>query len=455
MAFTKITLTTDTIRAAFTRFNTFIDDLKSVASGKGSSQIGLRDAAGNVDADNLEDGVAEIYTDVTSARTMADVLDENSATTSGLNWGYKAGLVRFDNTIRTLTAGTVALTDDATNYVEIKSDGTVVKNTTGFTSGRVPIRQVVTSGGSQSTSTDKRSWFQAWDIPLPVAKGGTANSTALTNGQLWIGKTSDTPQIAGLTGTTDQVTVTNAAGSITLSAPTQAMLYKGFCIRAKFDWQDADEININPGVYEVNGKIVYWDSQLTSDIGSPSVSDWYYLYLDDSEISASGIITTAKLIWANTEPSWSASKHGWYNGNDRCIFAVLTDGSSNIVEFFHDGDLVSFCDRIIDLDLTDIDATWTDVTLTIPKFTTKALITGCVFANGDVNPADGTWRTDGQTAAIGHYLGRYCDEDKVQIIINQSSVISSTAQKIEVKMGAAGDHQIGIYTDGWYFPIGM
>lgn len=73
---------------------------------------------------------------------------------------------------------------------------------------------------------------------VTVAKGGTNSSTALnnssvmvssagaivelgqaTNGQLVVGNTGGAPVLAALTGTTNQVVVTNGAGTITLSLP--------------------------------------------------------------------------------------------------------------------------------------------------------------------------------------------------------------------------------------------
>ena len=56
---------------------------------------------------------------------------------------------------------------------------------------------------------------------LPAANGGLATSIAgVTNGQLLIGRTSDnTMQLATLTGTTDQIVVTNGSSAITLSTP--------------------------------------------------------------------------------------------------------------------------------------------------------------------------------------------------------------------------------------------
>jgi len=56
---------------------------------------------------------------------------------------------------------------------------------------------------------------------LPEANGGTGlDASAVTDGQLLIGNTSDnTFDLATITGTTDQVSVTNGNGSITLSTP--------------------------------------------------------------------------------------------------------------------------------------------------------------------------------------------------------------------------------------------
>jgi hypothetical protein len=160
MALTKVTRATTLIKDGWGAFNTLIDDLLSVANGKGASQVGIEDTAGNMSAANVEDALAEIYTDHATTKTLAETFDENPATTTGLVWGYKGGLFRLDSTVTTVAAGTIALTDDATNYIEIDpSDGLVKKNTTSFTSGRIPIRTVLTASGSQTTSTDKRAWF--------------------------------------------------------------------------------------------------------------------------------------------------------------------------------------------------------------------------------------------------------------------------------------------------------
>lgn len=226
MAFSKVILTgtIGSIREGWTKFNSLIDGLLSTSSGKGASQIGIEDSAGNLSASNLEDAIAEIYTDIASPVSAYNALDENPTTTTGLTWGYKSGLLRVAETIVVVASGTIGLTDDATNYVEIKTDGTVTKNTTSFTAGRLPLRIVVCASGVQTDSTDKRAWFQLTELPLPVDEGGSGQ-TSYTDGQILIGNTTgNTLAKSTLTGTANQITITNGTGTITLSLPADVLI---------------------------------------------------------------------------------------------------------------------------------------------------------------------------------------------------------------------------------------
>jgi len=161
MALTKATLTgtVDTIKAGFTKVNDIIDDLAAVTTGLGASCIGVYDVADNMAATDVEAALAEIYADHSSTKALAEIFDEDTATTTGLTWGWKAGAIRVDNTITVVSADTISLTDDDVNYIEISQAGVVSRNTTGFTSGYIPIRQVTAAGGVQTVSTDKRAWF--------------------------------------------------------------------------------------------------------------------------------------------------------------------------------------------------------------------------------------------------------------------------------------------------------
>lgn len=87
---------------------------------------------------------------------------EDAANHSGLDFAYFAGKVRNDSVIYDTVAGTVTLANNATNYIEVDpASGTVSANTSGFTSGQIPLFQVVTAGGAISTVTDKRTWAVA------------------------------------------------------------------------------------------------------------------------------------------------------------------------------------------------------------------------------------------------------------------------------------------------------
>jgi len=87
---------------------------------------------------------------------VGNQFDQDNATTTGLTWGYKAGLNPKSGAV--IAAGTVALTASQTNYVELDpSAGTVSANITGFTTGRVPLRKLVTDTGAITTNTDNRN----------------------------------------------------------------------------------------------------------------------------------------------------------------------------------------------------------------------------------------------------------------------------------------------------------
>jgi hypothetical protein len=418
MAFTKVTLTgtIDVIKEGFTKFNDLIDDLLDTANGLGASQIGIEDSAENMAAANVEAALAEIYTDTSSARTLADGLDENSATTTGLTWGYKAGTVRFDNIVSTVSAGTVGLTDDSENYIEISSGGTVTKSTTGFTSGKIPIRQVTCASGVQTVSTDKRSWFNTF-----------------TNINL------------------------------------------GYVSRSNFIWKDTDEIYIGSGVYHHSGttdQMVYWNSILTFQLGSAgsnSASDdlgnneWHYIYIDDSAVVTAGtnVLTASEFLNDTTAPTYSYTKHGWYNGNDRCIFAILTSASAQIVEFFHDG---GNCVRHspfrtcgttsktdYDFIAEDIDTTFTDMYLPIPGFSIKAnVLFAGIYSDGN---SVMYWRTNGATDGNGNYIMTVRSDDAFGY--RQVLVFTDSSGIIEVKYDASNANTITGSVTEWYFPVGI
>jgi hypothetical protein len=70
-----------------------------------------------------------------------------------------------DGALTAISNSSVALTASATNFVESTRAGSVSRNTTGFTAGRIPLYEVVTNATTVTSYTDRRAWVQ----PLHVA----------------------------------------------------------------------------------------------------------------------------------------------------------------------------------------------------------------------------------------------------------------------------------------------
>lgn len=241
--------------------------------------------------------------------------------------------------------------------------------------------------------------------------------------------------------------------------------FGGYVSRPKFEYKDTDEIYINPGRYEHNGtsqQIVYWNSQLTFQFGAGgsngdssalAASDWFYLYVDDSAVVTLGaaLLTASEFVAVTTAPTWSNTKHGWYNGNDRCIAAFRTNSSSQVLSFWHDGGEyfdydVSMADRAYAAVGT---ANWENVTATVPSFCSLAEVTIGVISSAASGYSVST-RVDGSSGAgrarsysVGAQGGR-----------NTFKQMLSSSQVYEIKADASGLNA-AMATDGYYFPRGM
>lgn len=227
--------------------------------------------------------------------------------------------------------------------------------------------------------------------------------------------------------------------------------------RAPFTWSSVTAILIGGARYLHLGttdQIVYWSEELTLNFTGLGNSDWYYIYLDDSAIVAADTneLTADEIIYSTTEPAWSDEKLGWYNGSDRCIFAVLTNGSGEILAFYHDGDSVLYDLYIADLDQVDISSiAWTTVTITIPSFCRKAEVTFRYDnSNGTIEIMQ--WRTKG-SASVGHRaIGVSTTDD---VVHNTCTIIVNSDLQIEVMDSDVTNNKAYCFTDGWFFPIGM
>lgn len=94
--------------------------------------------------------------DLFDACSPATLFGRRATTTTGLTWGYYGGVILVSTTYTRVTNGTIALTDNATNYLEVNTSGVLVANTSAFTAGRIPCYKIVTSGGVVTSYEDWR-----------------------------------------------------------------------------------------------------------------------------------------------------------------------------------------------------------------------------------------------------------------------------------------------------------
>jgi Chaperone of endosialidase len=187
-----------------------------------------------------------LYADTsTSIAKLADVAVGNALISGGVgaapSWGKIGLATHVSGTLPVANGGTgststtfVNLTTNVSGTLPIANGGsgaTTAQGGMNAFAGAVTSGQYLRGNGSNVVM----SAIQAGDVPtlnqnttgtaaglsatLAVASGGTGQTT-YTNGQLLIGNTTgNTLAKATLTGTADQVVVTNGAGSITLSTP--------------------------------------------------------------------------------------------------------------------------------------------------------------------------------------------------------------------------------------------
>jgi hypothetical protein len=224
----------------------------------------------------------------------------------------------------------------------------------------------------------------------------------------------------------------------------------GYLQRASFSVVDANTIAIGPGVYHHSGttdQFVYWNSVLTKDV-TVSGDGWYYLYIDDSAIVSAGntLLTASEFILNSTAPTWSNTKHGWYNGSDRCIMAFyVASGSLNTIS--HDGgNYVGYKSGIVSRPAADINADST-ATLDIPGFSTRAECLFALTANGAYELLAGPALDMKDTILYGI---------EATIVTERAQIFTSSTQGITITMSNyTGTNTLQVKTMGWYFPVGM
>ena len=91
-------------------------------------------------------------------------------------------------------ASAQAVTDNATNYVQLSLAGAVVINTSSFVDGDIPLATVTTSGGTITAVSDKRAWLTMALTPNQIAAlAGSSGTPSSSNKFVTAADVSATP----------------------------------------------------------------------------------------------------------------------------------------------------------------------------------------------------------------------------------------------------------------------
>lgn len=205
--------------------------------------------------------------------------------------------------------------------------------------------------------------------------------------------------LVGIEDSASLLTATDVEGALAeiaadvsdLSETGQGRGYlKGF----KLSWLSTTSIQIGGGMVHHAGTAeqrLYMESTATFTLGSAGsntgstdlgANQVHYIYVDDSAVVSLGDneITATEILNSTTAPAYSNAKVGWYNSNDRCIGAVLTNASNQVIAFRVLGDELYLYDEFT----TEVSAalcgttiaagTVIDISSSVPAFCTRARV---------------------------------------------------------------------------------
>jgi len=356
---------------------------------------------------------------------------------------------------QTHTGGTVAV-----SYVDSKS---IPANTAGgyvddylheqnTDTGTTATTFVINSGGNKLTLTtasltgDRTYTFP--DVTQNVVGSTDLASTASSKGASTVGVEDSAGYFTG----TDVETVL-AELAVDVAAVST---YRGYKRGFKLAYSSTSAVTIAGGMWDHMGtttQSVYTNSQLTFTLGSGGsnsgstnlgANELHYIYIDDSAVVTSGsaLLTASEFINTTTVPSYSQSKAGWYNGSDRCIGCILTNGSSQIMDFLvHSDSFVQYGGTKPTEYATaaaPTSATNLDLASSVPIYSTKARL--YLHCTGDWQ--NFAFNTTGDVFSAGICTSR------ATVCYLTVDVLLSTSQVVQ--WTATSNDSVTVYTAGYY-----
>jgi len=246
-----------------------------------------------------------------------------------------------------------------------------------------------------------------------INSGG--NSLVLSSTGLTASRTITFPNVSQqLIGATDLASIVTAKGASLVGVEDAGLYISGATVEAalqeygsaistlegsthnrgmkngfKLGYSTTTAITIGGGMWAHTGtasRHVYTNAQVTFTLGSAGsnsgstdlgANQVHYIYIDDSAVVAAGtaLMTASEFLNSTTAPAYSHAKAGWYNGEDRCIGAILTNASNQVLSFsLYGGFYYQYAAPVDEYGSVAAGTTYTalDLSSSVPRFCTRA-----------------------------------------------------------------------------------
>jgi hypothetical protein len=246
---------------------------------------------------------------------------------------------------------------------------------------------------------------------------------------------------------------------------------------ALFTWTGAGAtLTVGPACYKTLGceyPFVFWNADLvftpesggsnsgSSDFGADG---WHYIYIDDSAVDTlnSPELTAAQLLNSTTAPTWSDAKHGWYNGNDRCIFACYESGGIFVHFQMPTENYVAWDAPFEAKALGNVaNTTWaTQVTFRAPAFSSAVMASWHAVPDGGLvrGTSEHRWRQGGSSGTGYKIFSNVYTTGDVDTDMNSNTIkhIIDSSSQIDIKVLAVdANNKIQCEQLGYYIPQGF
>ena len=305
-----------------------------------------------------------------------------------VNWGDSDSTF----TRQTFTGGTRAMTfvDDAVIPSSVHGDFVSThlhkQNTDSLTTSTT--FGINSAGNSVTLDGSGLSAARSFTFP-DTSNQALVGATDLASNSNGIGAS-----LVGIEDSAGQITATDVEAALAenraaLDVVEAAAHNRGYKAGFVLAYSTASAITIGGGMWALTGttnRLVTLSAQTTFTLGSAGsngsstdlgANQVHYIYIDDSAVESLGssALTASEFINSTTAPAYSHAKAGWYNGSDRAIGAVLTDGSNNILSFaLFGGHYYRYAAPVAEYAMAAMPSVYTslDISSSVPKFSTRA-----------------------------------------------------------------------------------